>query len=193
MSYRASLRNDPDHSSPTSILVRELVDIGLLRTGAFTLRSGRTSSLYFDLRPLVSYPAVLRRVGKAYADIIEGMSFDCLAALPMAGLPLGVAVAIEIDRPLVYPRSSKKTYGTGKSVEGVFEPGNTALVIDDVITDGGTKIEDVRTLRDVGLDVHDVVVFLDREEGGREALADAGCTLHAVTTMSALLELLGAS
>ncbi len=174
-------------------LIRELVDIGILRTGTFTLRSGRTSSLYFDLRPLVSSPAVLRRVAKAYADVAEGIAFDRLAALPFAGLPIGVALALELDRPLIYPRPLKKAYGTGRSIEGVFEPGQAALIVDDVITDGGAKIEDGQTLRDAGLEVRDVLVFLDRQEGGKEALAEAGYTLHSVTTLSSVVELLESS
>lgn len=173
-------------------LLQRLHGIGAVRTGRFALRSGRESSLYLDLRLLVSHPTLLRDVAAAYAEIAKGIQFDVLAALPFAGLPIGVALALELERPLIYPRPAKKDYGIGNTVEGAYEAGQTALVIDDVITDGGAKLDGIGALRSEKLSVKDVLVFLDREEGGKEALATAGCTLHSITTMRSALDVFGA-
>lgn len=172
-------------------LIRGLAEIGVVRTGEFTLRSGRTSEFYFDLRRLVGSPALLKAVASAYAERMADLSCDLLAALPFAGLPIGVALALEVDRPLIYPRPAKKAYGTGNSVEGIYRAGQRALVVDDVVTDGGAKLEGVQALRDAGLVVEDVIVFLDREEGGADALAQVGCRLHSVVSMDAVRQALG--
>lgn len=185
----------PTDNAMTAVvdLMQRLAGIGVVRSGDFALRSGRESALYFDLRFLVSHPTLLRNVAQAYAEVANGIQFDVLAALPFAGLPIGVAFALELDRPLVYPRPAKKAYGTGNSVEGAYESGQIALVVDDVITDGGAKSEGIDSLRSAGLEVRDVLVFLDREEGGKETLASVGCALHSITTLCSALEILGTS
>lgn len=100
-------------------LALSLFDIGAVRLGQFVLHSGRRSPIYFDLRLLVSYPAVLRQVAAAYALVLRRLQFDILAAYPYAGLPIGTAIALEMNIPLIYPRKTAKSYGTGKQVEGV--------------------------------------------------------------------------
>lgn len=171
----------------TSELIHKLAAAGVIKTGSFTLKSGATSPVYIDLRRLVGYPSLLRSVAQAYAEVATGLSFDVLAALPYAAMPIGTALSLEMNRPMVYPRKERKGYGTDKLVEGVYEEGQTALVVDDVITDGGAKLEGIQALRDAGLEVNDVLILVDREAGGRERLAEQGYTLHSVTTLSQIL------
>ncbi len=178
------------HPNPTESLILDLARIGAVRFGEFILKSGARSPIYIDLRLLSSYPELLRRVAHAYADLLHKLPGDRLAAIPYAALPIGTAVALLTGRPLIYPRKEVKSYGTGRTIEGEFKPGERVIVLDDLITTGGSKIEAIAPLRAAGLEVKDVVVLIDREAGGRESLAQAGYRLHAVFTLRQMLDVL---
>ena len=92
--------------------------------------------------------------------------------------------------PLLYPRREAKDYGTKKLIEGKFVPGETVVVLDDLVTTGGSKMEAIAPLPEAGLKVTDVVVLVDREQGGRGELAARGLALHSVLTLSTLLDIL---
>jgi uridine monophosphate synthetase len=147
-----------------------LHSLGAVRFGEFTLKSGQKSPIYLDLRLLVSDPALMRTVARAMARLLAGLSYERIAAIPYGGLPIGQAVALETNRPLIYPRREVKEYGTKKAIEGAFTPGETVVVLDDV--------------------VKDVVVLVDRGQGGTEELAAHGYALHAVLTLGRLLDAL---
>jgi uridine monophosphate synthetase len=175
-------------------LALALFDIGAVQFGQFTLASGKESPIYMDLRLLASHPGVLRRAAQAYARLIAdlglvgGQGNVCLAAIPYAALPIGTAVSLELDLPLVYPRKEAKAHGTARQVEGQFRPGDRAVVLDDLVTTGGSKLAAIEPLEAAGLAVQDVVVLIDREQGGREELAAAGYRLHAVLGLRQILD-----
>ncbi len=169
-------------------LALDLIASGCVRFGEFKLKSGALSPIYLDLRRLVSHPAILQRVARLYAGKLRELNFDRLAGIPYAGLPIATAIALEMNCPLIYPRREVKTYGTGVEIEGDHAPGETAVVVDDLATTGGTKIESIRKLEAAGLLVRDVVVLIDREQGAGEMLTRAGYQLHAVITLRRLLE-----
>jgi len=169
-------------------LSRELFRIGAIRFGSFTLKDGRESPFYLDLRVLVSHPTSLARVGRALAKRAEDLSYDRIAGIPYAGLPIAVAMSLVNERPIVYPRKESKGYGTMRAVEGEFFAGETALVVDDVITSGGAKLEAIAHLREVGLRVEDVLVVVDRSAPGADVMASAGLRLHSVLRVEPLLE-----
>ena len=164
--------------------------IGAVRFGDFVLKDGRHSPFYVDLRVLIGHPNVLADVAAAMLRCTAGVEYDCLAGIPYAGLPLAVAMSLASERPLVYPRKEAKAYGTKKMVEGVFKAGDCALVVDDVITTGGAKLEAIAPLREVGLVVSDVVVVVDREQSGSHTLEEAGIRLHSVLKVRDLLQAL---
>jgi uridine monophosphate synthetase len=172
------------------ILAVNLADAGCIQFGTFTLKSGLTSPIYIDLRLLVSHPSLLRYVGRALAEAARGLTFNRIAAIPYAGLPIGVALALEMDRPLIYPRREVKSHGTRRAIEGAFEPGETALLVDDLITRGHSKLEAIAPLEEAGLAVHDVLVLIDREQGGAGDLAQRGYHLHAVLRLTEILNML---
>jgi uridine monophosphate synthetase len=95
-----------------------------------------------------------------------------------------------LDAPLIYPRKAVKDHGTGRAVEGAYEPGQRAVAVEDVVTSGGSLLRAVGSMEDAGLEVRDAVVLVDREQGGRERLAEAGYTLHAVLTLTEILGVL---
>jgi len=168
-------------------LALELHRIGAVRFGDFVLKDGRHSPIYIDLRVLIAHPPLLGRIAEAMVECATHLPYDCLAGIPYAGLPLAVAMSLQSGKPLVYPRKEAKSYGTQRQVEGVFAAGDRALVIDDVITTGGAKLEAIAPLRGAGLIVEDILVVVDREQAGAQALAAAGLRLHSVLRISHLL------
>jgi uridine monophosphate synthetase len=195
---------------PPARLALALADVGAIKFGEFTLASGIKSPIYIDLRLLASYPDVLRQVAGAYVALlhqqlgIEPLDSQAhaspstvaasslprlrLAAIPYAALPIATAVSLMTGLPLIYPRKEAKAHGLGRQIEGEFRPGDRAIVLDDLITTGGSKLEAIAPLQAAGLEVQDVVVLVDREHGGREELEAAGYRLHSVLRLGEMLD-----
>ncbi len=168
-------------------LITGLADLGAVKFGNFTLASGTQSPIYIDLRLLVSQPKLLALAAAAYAALLADLPCDRIAGVPYAALPIGTAVALAADKPLIYPRKEAKAHGLGKDIEGAWQPGERVVVIEDLITKGGSTLQTVERLRAVGLQVEHVIVLIDREQGGVANLAAAGVTAHAVFTVSEVL------
>lgn len=164
-----------------------LLELGCVQFGKFTLKSGLESPIYLDLRRLVSAPALLEQAAKAYARLLGRLAFDRLAALPYAALPIGTAVSLQGGWPLIYPRKEVKSYGTKAEIEGMFRPGETVVVLDDLATTGSSKFEAIEKLEAAGLVVRDVVVLIDRQSGAAQALEARGYRLNAVLELERLL------
>ena len=168
-------------------IAARLLDIGCIKFGQYKLKSGIISPVYLDLRKLTSHPDLLLQVGRAYWSLLAPLDFDHLAALPYAGMPVATAVSLLGNWSMVYPRKEEKSYGTGAQVEGVFSAGETAVVIDDLITTGGSKLEAIKKLTDNGLIIKDIVVLIDRSNNAQDELKQLGYQLHAFLTLSDLL------
>ncbi len=181
---------DATTGHPLRALVLDLADLGAVRFGNFTLASGIQSPIYIDLRLLVSRPALLARAAAAYATLLDDAPCDRIAGVPYAALPIGTAVAIAADKPLIYPRKEVKEHGLGKLIEGAWQPGERVAIIEDLITSGGSTIKTADTLRAAGLVVEHALVLIDREQGGVSNLANAGIIAHAVLTLTQILDIL---
>jgi uridine monophosphate synthetase len=176
-------------AEPTlSKLADELLRAGCIKFGSFTLKSGLQSPIYIDLRQIISFPKLLEQVGAAYLPVLKELKFDRIAGLPYAAIPIATAVSLLGGYPMIYPRKEAKQYGTKAEIEGEYHAGETAAVIDDLATTGGSKFEAIEKLSAAGLMVKDVVVLVDRQSGAKEALRGAGYAMHAVLTITDMLD-----
>lgn len=171
-----------------SALADGLLEAGCIKFGEFTLKSGLKSPIYIDLRQIITYPKLLEQIGQAYLPLLNELKFERLAGLPYAAIPIATAISLAGNYPMIYPRKEAKAYGTKAEIEGEYHAGETAVIIDDLATTGGSKFEAIEKLTGAGLLVKDVVVLVDRQSGAKESLEQAGYAMHAVLTISALLE-----
>jgi len=169
-------------------LAAELVTSGCVRFGTFTLKSGLSSPIYIDLRRLISTPSLLHRAAAAYVPLLADLTWDRLAPLPYAAVPIGTALSLLLDRPMVYPRKEAKSYGTRADIEGDYTPGDRVVVIDDLATTGGSKLEAFDKLEAAGLTVAAVAVLIDRQSGADALMAARGVPMRAVFRLTELLE-----
>lgn len=171
-----------------SLLADNLLEAGCIKFGNFTLKSGLQSPIYLDLRQIITYPKLLADIAQAYLPLLSTLSFSRIAGLPYAAIPIATAISLAGNYPMIYPRKEVKSYGTKAEIEGEYHPSETVVVIDDLATTGGSKFEAIEKLTGAGLVVKDVVVLVDRQSGAKESLAQAGYAMHAVLTISQLLE-----
>ena len=164
-----------------------LLEVGCIKFGDFTLKSGLQSPIYIDLRQIISHPKLLADVAQAYLPIVSSLQFSRIAGLPYAAIPIATAISLAGNYPMIYPRKEVKSYGTKAEIEGEYHAGETVVVIDDLATTGGSKFEAIEKLTGAGLVVKDVVVLVDRQSGAKESLEQAGYSMYAVLTISQLL------
>ena len=170
--------------------VVSLYKIGAIKFGEFTLKSGILSPIYIDLRLIISYPALLKQIAVLMAEKVELRDFQCICGVPYTALPIATALSLEFQLPMLMRRKEAKNYGTKKLIEGVFAKGENCLLIEDLITSGSSVFETVEPLEQEGLRITDIVVLLDREQGGKKRIEERGYHLHSVLQMSDLLKVL---
>ena len=169
-------------------LADSLLEAGCIQFGEFTLKSGLISPIYIDLRRIISHPQLLEQVARAYLPILKKLHFDRLAGLPYAAIPIATAICLAGNYPMIYPRKESKEYGTKAAIEGEYQEGDTIVVIDDLATTGGSKFEAIDKLSAAGMKIRDIVVLIDRQSGALQTLEKAGFHLHAVVTISQMLD-----
>lgn len=179
-------------TATTASLATSLYQIGAIQFGEFTLKSGQTSSIYINLRKIISYPNILREVAELMWKALHNSKFDLVCGVPYTALPIATCLSLNQNIPMVMRRKEKKDYGTKQLIEGVFHAGQTCLIIEDVITTGGSIIETATDLQEAGIVINDVVVLIDREQGGRQNL-EKHFKVHSVLNMSEVLQTLLAS
>jgi orotate phosphoribosyltransferase len=144
-------------------LAREINTISRL-TGRFVLRSGNTSSKYFDKYQPASVPKLLREIA-VHASLLIPRDTDVLAGLEMGGIPFVTALSLQSDIPQAFVRKEPKLYGTTRLAEGSDVKNKKVLVVEDVITTGGQVVDSVESLRDLGARIDSVFCVIDRREG----------------------------
>ncbi|MCD6530368.1 orotate phosphoribosyltransferase [Candidatus Bathyarchaeota archaeon] len=171
-----------------------LYRIGAIKFGSFRLTSGRLSPYYIDLRLIPSFPEVFHEISELLVNFIKKelgeKNFDRIAGIPTAGIPFASTIAYLMNKPFLYIRQARKLHGRERRIEGMLTPGDKVLLVDDLITTGSSLLKAARAIVAEGGIVKDAVVFLDREEGGRERLHEGGISLHAVFKISEIAQTL---
>ncbi|BAZ51541.1 orotate phosphoribosyltransferase [Nostoc sp. NIES-4103] len=173
------LNQHPQHD-----LILQLYDIGCIMFGNFVQASGAVFPYYIDLRKIISNPQVFNQVLSAYEEILRNLHFDRLAGIPYGSLPTATGLALRLHCPMIFPRKEVKAHGTRKLIEGNFCPGETVVVIDDILISGKSVMEGAEKLKSAGLNVNDIVVLIDHEQGVQDRLIENGYQGHAVFTIS---------
>lgn len=169
---------------PQQDLILQLYDIDCIMFGSFVQASGAIFPYYIDLRKIISNPQVFNQVLTAYQDILKNLIFDRLAGIPYGSLPTATGLALRLHCPMIFPRKEVKAHGTRRVIEGNFHPGETVVVVDDILISGKSVMEGAAKLESAGLNVNDIVVFIDHEQGVKDRLQQNGYRSHAVLTIS---------
>jgi len=169
-----------------------LIKNNAIKFGDYTLASGKKSPYYIDLRQTISSPITMDWIGNALTRIILNEigkdKIDRILGVPTAGVPFATVVSQKLGLPLIYYRQARKEHGVRKKVEGILERNDRVLVIDDLITTGESVIEAAEVVRDQGGVVNELVVLLDREQGGKERLRKSRIEPHVLFKISDAME-----
>ena len=154
-------------------IITTLYQIGAIQFGQFTLKSGQTSSLYINLRKIISYPDLLRSIANAIWEVVDPAKIEVVCGVPYTALPIATCISLDNHLPMIMRRKEKKEYGTKQLIEGEFKAGDRCLVIEDIITTGSSILETTGDLEQAGLHIQQVVALIDREQGGKATLEAA--------------------
>jgi len=168
-------------------IAKALVDANVVKFGEFTLASGIVSPIYVDLRVLPSYPDAMETISEEMAKKIKDLNPDIVAGAETAGIPFSTAISLKTKIPMIYVRKRPKRYGTEEMIEGVLEKGQKVVLIDDMTTNAYSKLKFINGIKYSGGIVNDVLIILDREQGGVEALSKENVKLNSLITLKELL------
>ena len=160
----------------------------------FKLASGATSPFYVDCRVLMAHPRPRALVAQLAFDALKGLPVDCIGGLELGAISIATAISDEAHRSkkdwrTFVVRKQAKDHGTGKVMEGGAQAGDRAVVVDDVLTSGGSVIKAVQAAREAGLKVSHALVIVDRQEqDGRKKVEELGVTLISLLTIKDLMD-----
>ena len=171
-----------------------LFRIDALKFGKFKLTSGKLSPYYIDLRIVPSFPDVFHKICDFYVKLIESKvgigNFKIVAGVPTGGIPFGAVVAYRLNKPFIYARSTQRKHGRERKVEGILNSRDKVLLLDDLITTGKSLVHAASIIKTEGGIVDDVVVLINREEGGEEELVKESLKLHYLLRASEAVNIL---
>ena len=169
----------------------ESYKLEIIKFGKFTLKCGIESPFYVDLRPLASDPKILKKLAEHLLEILpKDNKLDLICGVPYAALPMATVMSLLSDIPLIMKRKEAKGYGTKKLIEGIYKQGQSCLLVEDVITSGKSLLETIAEVEKEGLKVSDIVVVLDRQQGGKELLEQKGYRVYTLFTITEVVKIL---
>lgn len=171
-------------------LILDMFDVGMIKFGEFTLKSGKQSYVYADIRTAISYPSIFTRLCDLIYSKMQGLQYDSICGVPYSALTFASGVAYAHKIPMLLKRKEAKGYGTKKILEGSYKAGDTCLIIEDVVTTGMSIGETTEVLEADGIKIHDIVCFINRNQGGKEKLESQGYSLHSITDLYLVLDVL---
>ena len=165
-----------------------LIKNNAIKFGDYILASGKKSPYYVDLRQTISSPITMDWIANSLTRIVLNEigkeKVDRILGVPTAGIPFATVVSQKLGIPLIYYRQARKEHGVRKKIEGILERNDRILVIDDLITTGESVIEAAEVVRDQGGVVNELVVLLDREQGGQARLRSSRIEPHVLFKIS---------
>lgn len=180
-----------DRALKVAEFLLQIKAIKLQPTNPFTWASGWKSPIYCDNRKTLSYPAIRTFIRQAYAEVIleKYGKPDFIAGVATGGIAQGALVAQELGIPFVYVRSTPKGHGLGNQIEGDFEAGQKVVVIEDLISTGGSSLQAVDALRTAGCDVKGLVAIFTYDFAvAKENFKNANCSYETLTNYDFLIE-----
>ncbi len=171
--------------------LKELIKQHALQFGDFTLASGKKASFYLDCRKLTLHPQGANQIGAGMLSLLAGNMPEAVGGMAIGADPITAATITlagqqGIDLLGFIVRKEVKQHGTGRQVEGPVTSGMRAVIVEDVVTSGGSSLKAVDAVREFGLQVDTILAVVDRLEGGREAIEAAGLQLHTLATVADL-------
>ena len=166
---------------------------GCLKFGTFKIKSGATSPYYIDLARVLSAPQQLCTIAEAASEKIRQImatdKIDKLASIELKGALIVPSIACNLNLPCVIVRKEEKAYGvTGRIAGSDVNKGDNILFFDDVISEGISKVEGIKTLQELGASVKHLLVVVNREHGGKEKLEKLGYQVHALAKISDIVD-----
>jgi orotate phosphoribosyltransferase len=165
-----------------------LIKNNAVKFGDYILTSGKKSPYYIDLRQTISSPITMDWIANSLTRIVVNeigiTRIDKILGVPTAGVPFATVISQKLGIPLIYYRQARKEHGVRKKVEGILDRNDRVLIVDDLITTGDSVIEAAEVVRDQGGVVNEMVVLLDREQGGEENLRKSRIEPHLLFKIS---------
>lgn len=170
---------------PLKTELAERIRTAALLEGEFTLRSGRKSAYYVDKYLFETQPDILCALGQLFAERVTARTTR-IAGAELGGVALAAAASMASGLPFVIVRNARKDYGTGRAFEGALVAGDVVLLVEDIATTGGQVLEAAEVIRGNGAAVEKIVAVVDRCEGARENIEQAGFVFESLFTAAEL-------
>ncbi len=174
----------------TKQLILDLFDKNIIKFGEFTLKSGKQSYIYADVRSSISYPHLFKNICDLFYQQIKNLSFDFICGVPYSALSFASGIAYAYGIPMLLKRKEVKAYGTKKILEGDYVDGQKCLLIEDVITTGASLLETSVVLEEHRLKITDICTLIDRKQGGVENLEQHGYKVHSLINLQEIIDVL---
>ena len=143
-------------------MIKELIECNCIKIGNFRLKNGDISKYYFDMKNIISYPELLKKVGDEIFKKLD--DFDIICGIPYGGLPIATYISTKYNKPLIFIRDEAKKYGMQKLIEGEYNSNSRCVIIDDVMTTGKSLQETIDKLKGL-VNIVDIAVIFNRQQG----------------------------